>query len=74
MNLSISLTVADEKASKGRNGWFRPSRADLTRMGDNVNITVWSKRTDGQPPIDLYLDRDSALALSISLQEMLRQE
>jgi hypothetical protein len=46
-----------ERDAKGRNGHFKPSYADFFRSKSdpNVSIGIWSKRTDGNPPIWLDL-------------------
>ena len=59
------------RQSKGRNGWFNPVRVNLRTAGignqNIVNIEVWSKSQNGEPPIDLYLSSEDAELLGIAL-------
>jgi hypothetical protein len=70
MNINHGVAVSSSRDSKGRNGWFKPVRAVVRKIGTEVNVEIWSKRTDGQPPIDLWLSVESAKALA---EELLRE-
>lgn len=46
------------RQSKGRNGWFTPALLQIIDVGGDINLSVYSRRSHGEAPIDLYLPMD----------------
>lgn len=71
---AISLT-SKKRDSRGRNGYFRANTLHVCNPGNaHVVLDVWSRRTDGRPPIVLTLGIFDALELADTLIDMARNE
>jgi hypothetical protein len=58
-----------ESWAKGRNGIFHPDEVAVATAHDgNIVLEVWSRRTEGEPPIIVNFSKEDAQAIARMLQ------
>jgi len=72
MSKIIDLELKGTKA-KGRNGMFEAKSIGLIDHKDNIWIEVWSRRTDGKPPVWLDMCLEDARDLRDALNKLLKE-